>query len=191
MKSKWKLLLSLAVFVAVIGTSAALYRILGEHYEEPPPQSDSQTTHDPGPTQPPTQLADAVLIDADGFKVYLRDLIGKPIIINFWATWCGYCVEEMPAFEELYRQKGEEIHILMIDLADGKQETKTMALNYVEENQFTFPVYFSSWESAEQAFGSFRGIPRSYFINSAGEIVWVQDGAITKGQLFARASVLE
>jgi thiol-disulfide isomerase/thioredoxin len=87
---------------------------------------------------------DFTVYDREGNKVNLSDFYGKPIIINFWATWCPYCVEEMPLFEEKYKEYGEKVHFLMIDAVDGNREIQEKGEKFIEDGGFTFPVYFDT-----------------------------------------------
>ena len=72
----------------------------------------------------------------DGTSITLSELQGKPVIINFWATWCGPCVKEMPAFERLKDDFGDKIGIIAVNCGDDAETVK----DFVEENGYTFPV---------------------------------------------------
>ncbi|MFQ9705393.1 MAG: TlpA family protein disulfide reductase [Enterocloster clostridioformis] len=71
----------------------------------------------------------------DGTSITLSELQGKPVIINFWATWCGPCVKEMPAFERLKDDFGDKIGIIAVNCGDDAETVK----DFVEENGYTFP----------------------------------------------------
>ena len=85
------------------------------------------------------QATDFTMTDRDGKEVSLSDYAGKPVIVNFWATWCGPCKEELPYFEEAYEKYGEQIQFLMVDLSDGYAETPENAIAFAEEHGY--PVY--------------------------------------------------
>jgi len=121
---------------------------------------------------------DFTVYDKEGNKVNLSDLYGKPIIINFWATWCPYCVEEMPLFEEKYKEYGEEINFLMIDSVDGNMETKEKGEKFIEDKGFSFPVYFDTDEDASYTYQAYS-LPTTVFINADGYIVAYQPGMLT------------
>jgi thiol-disulfide isomerase/thioredoxin len=121
---------------------------------------------------------DFTVYDKEGNKVNLSDFYGKPIIINFWATWCPYCVEEMPLFEEKYKEYGEEINFLMVDAVDGNRETKEKGEKFIEDSGFTFPVYFDTDEDASYTYQAYS-LPTTVFIDADGYIIAYQPGMLT------------
>ena len=108
--------------------------------------------------------------DREGNPVKLSDLFGKPIVLNFWASWCPPCKKEMPEFEQAYKQMGEDITFIMVDLVDGRDETKAKGAQYIEEKGFSFPVYFDVEQEAAYAYG-ISSIPTTLFIDKDGFIV--------------------
>lgn len=76
---------------------------------------------------------DFVVYDSEGNAVQLSDFSGKPVVINFWATWCGYCVKEMPSLQKAYEAYGDEVAFMIINVTDGHKETKEEAFAFVEE----------------------------------------------------------
>ncbi len=121
---------------------------------------------------------DFVVHDRDGKAVKLSDFTGKPVVLNFWASWCGPCREEMPYFEEAYGQYGSEVQFLMINL-DGYRGD---AEDFLQETGYTFPVYLDVYGQACKIY-DVRNIPATYFINSRGEIVSYAVGSLTKSAL--------
>lgn len=109
----------------------------------------------------------------------LSDFYGKPIVLNFWASWCGPCQYEMPHFQTLYDELGEEVQFTMLNLADGYQETVEKASEFIESNQYTFPVYYDTNLDAAFKYAVYS-IPVTYFINSDGEIVETHRGIFEK-----------
>ena len=120
---------------------------------------------------------DFTVYDIDGDAVSLSDFIGKPVIINFWASWCGPCKMEMPEFEEKYEELGGDIQFLMVNLTDGNRETRETAISYIEESGYTFPVYFDTDQDAAYTYGVYS-IPSTYFIGADGSAVAMAQGAI-------------
>lgn len=116
------------------------------------------------------QAPDFVVTDIDGNEVKLSDFQGKPVIVNFWASWCGPCKSEMPDFEEMYQQYGEEIHFVMVNMTDGSRETVEVASEFIAEQGYTFPVYFDTQYSAAITYGV-TSIPATYFIDAQGNAV--------------------
>lgn len=122
---------------------------------------------------------DFTATDIDGNEVKLSDFYGKPIVLNFWASWCGPCQYEMPHFQTLYDELGEEVQFIMLNLADGYQETVEKASEFIESNQYTFPVYYDTNLDAAFKYAVYS-IPVTYFINSDGEIVETHRGIFEK-----------
>ncbi|MBQ4347432.1 MAG: TlpA family protein disulfide reductase, partial [Firmicutes bacterium] len=84
---------------------------------------------------------DFTVYDSEGNAVMLSDFIGKPIVLNFWASWCGPCKMEMPEFNEAYAELGEDIQFLMVNVTTGR-ETQESASAFIEENGYSFPVFY-------------------------------------------------
>lgn len=115
--------------------------------------------------------------DLEGNEVNLTDLFGKPIIVNFWASWCGPCKMEMPDFNEAYANYKDEIEFLMVNMTDGSRETVEKASSFIEESGYSFPVYYDTEYSAAITY-SVSSLPTTYFINAEGEAVAHARGAI-------------
>ncbi len=125
---------------------------------------------------------DFTVEDLSGKKHKLSDFRGKPVILNFWASWCGPCKMEMPDFEELYNEYGDKIHFLMVNMTDGYQETKEKATAHIDSEGYTFPVYYDTNMEAAYAYGV-SSIPATYFIDSEGYPVVYGVGALDKETL--------
>ena len=138
----------------------------------------------------PMGTPDMTLTDKDGNEVRLYDFAGKPVIINFWATWCPWCVYEFPAYQALYEAYGDRIAFLMVDECDGYSETREKALQYVQENGYTFPVYFDEGKNYPYMNYGWTGIPGSVFINADGTVLDAQLGAMNEGDLNRMAAAL-
>lgn len=113
---------------------------------------------------------DFTVYDRDDKPVRLSDFFGKPIILNFWASWCGPCKSEMPDFEEIYKEYGKDIHFVMVNLTDGAQETMKTATTFLENSGYTFPVYYDKDTDAAYTYQVY-GIPVTYFINAEGHLI--------------------
>ena len=116
--------------------------------------------------------------DLEGNAHTLSEFRGKPVVLNFWASWCGPCKSEMPDFQEKYEAYGNEIQFLMVNLTDGSQETVETAQGYVEGQGYTFPVYFDTAYSAAIAY-AVNAVPATYFINENGTMVAYGKGAMS------------
>lgn len=121
---------------------------------------------------------DFTVYDAEGKEVHLSDYIGRPVVLNFWASWCGPCKMEMPDFEERYKALGTDIQFMMVNLTDGRNETVEKAGEFIQGQGYTFPVFFDQDGTAAQTYGIYS-IPTSFFIDDAGNVVAQATGAIS------------
>ena len=198
--SKITLIIVAAVLVAVIALAAVLYNTLdigskpglvpmnnGESEEEGSSGITETEENAELPEEVPEEeeiplAPDFTVEDLDGNKYKLSDFRGKPVIVNFWASWCGPCKMEMPDFEELYKEYGDKINFLMVNMTDGNQETKYKASKHISDNGYTFPVYYDTETEAAYAYGV-SSIPATYFIDSEGYPVVYGVGALDKETL--------
>ena len=121
---------------------------------------------------------DFTMYDLDGNPVNLSDFFGKPIVLNFWASWCGPCKSEMPDLEEAYLEYGEDIHFLIVNLTDGSSETVETASAYIESQGYTFPVYYDTDMDGAYAY-SISSIPMTFFIDANGDLYTYYLGAMS------------
>lgn len=117
-----------------------------------------------------------LVLDQDWNTVTLSQFIGKPIVINFWASWCPPCKAELPDFEKAYKEYGDVV-FLMVNLTDGSRETVDTAKDFISRNGYTFPVYFDTEFSASYAY-SLSSIPVTCFIDEEGNLVTSRVGMI-------------
>lgn len=186
MDAKKKFILWAAALFAVLVIGSLGYRLLSAGYTPDAPVSDQMTkTADPdGEQEAPYDQSDAdmapdfTIFDADGEEVHLSDYAGSPVILNFWATWCGPCRSELGEFDEAYKQYGDRIQFLMVDLTDGVQETQTGAQQFVEDNAYSFPVFFDTNASAAQNYGIYA-IPMTVAVKADGTVGQMQVGALS------------
>lgn len=108
---------------------------------------------------------DFSLPDLSGKKGALKDFRGKLVLLNFWATWCLPCREEMPAMERLYQQyKNKEFTILAVDVKDERKD----ALAFLKELKITYPVMVDPDGEVGLLYGAW-GLPATYLIGPKGE----------------------
>lgn len=129
-----------------------------------------------------TPAPDFAVYTADGTAVKLSDFAGKPVVLNFWASWCGPCKSEMPAFEEAYRALGGDIQFLMVNLTDGTSETVETASAFLADAGYTFPVFFDTAYEGSEAYAVYS-IPATYFIDEDGNVVASHVGAMDEQTL--------
>lgn len=124
------------------------------------------------------------LYDAEGNSVSLPDLIDKPTILNFWASTCNPCASEMPHFQAVYEELGDEYNFVFINYVGFYGETEESALDFLEANGYTFTTYFDRNQSAAYAFG-ISSIPCTAFIAADGEFLGGILGAMNEDALRA------
>lgn len=143
-------------------------------------QANAESGEDNENSEETRELApDFTVYDVDGNAHKLSDFRGKPVVVNFWASWCGPCKSEMPDFQEVYETYGEEVHFLMVNMTDGAQETVKSASEFVAGNGYTFPVYYDTDMDATYTYGVYS-IPTTYFFDAEGHGIAYGQGAMDK-----------
>lgn len=100
-----------------------------------------------------------------GTRIALKDFRGKVVLLNFWASWCTPCREEMPAMEKLYREyKDNNFVILAVAVKDRKKD----ALKFIKELKITYPVALDPDAQVGNLYGAW-GLPATYLIGPKGE----------------------
>ena len=198
---KNKKLVILAVLAVLIFTAAFIgYDYLTKNYQpegenpssevsEPEVTETEDVSESSEPEEKVIMAPDFIVYDAEGNEVNLSDFSGKPVVINFWATWCGYCVSEMPSFEKAYAEYGDEVAFMMINVTDGQRETKESAMEFLTENGYTFPVYYDENLSATMAYGAWS-LPATGFITESGVFLGGKLGAMSEEVLYSYIEVL-
>lgn len=125
---------------------------------------------------------DFTVLDKDGNTVRLSDKFGKPIVINFWATWCPPCKQELPDFDKLSKEYGDGVVFMMVNLTDGYRDTVDGTKRFVSGKGYTFPVYFDTKDNAASAY-NVSSIPQTTFIDAKGNIYTTRIGAMNEATL--------
>ena len=194
MMRRWGLLISALALVAVLAVAFVGYNVLGarENGKTPAPQAvtDEQPVEQPA-EQPEEQASgpmlaayDATVYTADGAAATLTQIAnGKPLVINFWATWCPYCVEEMPDLQAIYHEYSDRVIFAFIDATDGGRETVSAASVWLSENGFEdLPAYYDIDYDAISMLGV-RAFPTTVLVSADGEIVAFASGMIDPDRL--------
>jgi cytochrome c biogenesis protein CcmG/thiol:disulfide interchange protein DsbE len=112
-------------------------------------------------------VPDIELIDINKNKIKLSELRGAVVFINFWATWCEPCINELPSIEELFRLTSGNPKFKLITILYKDDEYR--AFNFMKENRFTLPIYLNPDGSAAKNFG-ITGVPETFIIDKKGTL---------------------
>lgn len=164
----YKLLIVLAIVGLVLAlVVTGLLLTQGDAKNELPSQSSSEKK------EPATHFTLKLL---DGKDFHLGDYKGKPVLINFFASWCLPCREEMPVLEKIVREYGPKgVVFLGIAIDDTEEKTK----DFVAKYGVTFPVGLDKTAAIQKSFGLY-GIPTTYFIDKQGVINYFHSGSVTE-----------
>ncbi len=174
MKSKLRLIITIfALFLTLISASLA-YRKLSKENEVIDSSEEVLDLKE--------KAIGFYIYDNNEQKVYLDDFTGVPVIINFWTSWCSPCQQELPSFEKMYQEYGDKINFMMVNLTADTRETKEKADKLVNENGYSFIVYYDLDGNAASNY-NISSIPVTIFIDKDGYIRKKYVGAINETTL--------
>lgn len=137
-------------------------------------------TTNAGPVVPSGDPAPEVALEFfDGTTAALADFEGRPVVLNFWASWCPACIAEMPDFEAVHQRFTDDVVFLGVNLQDVSRET---AQRFVDDTGVTYRIADDTTGEIYSLFGGFA-MPTTVFIDADGNVVGRQDGAIFEEQL--------
>jgi len=131
-----------------------------------------------------THLPEINLPDILGDKRNITEWYGKPLIVNFWATWCAPCLREMPLLQLTHETAGEDGPLVIGIAADRTEDVKS----FIAEYGYTYPILIGQQEAfdlAEQFGFDFLGLPITIFTTADGEILRIHTGELHAEQLEA------
>ena len=148
-----------------------------------PPAEEDPPENPPVEEDPPVQpivpsVPDFTVYDVNGRAVKLSDYFGKPIVLNFFASWCNPCRSEMPAFQAQYEALSDEVAFVFVSVDNTISDAK----KFVDSQGYTFPILHDAAGSASAAY-AVRSIPATFFIDRNGTLVAQAVGALSHADL--------
>jgi len=137
------------------------------------------------------KMPNIVLYDQYGKKHNLEEYKGKVVVINFWATWCGYCVQELPEFEKVYKEFGSnKKDVIILGVAGPKTKEnpnnvdveKDKIISFLKKKNVTYPTLMDEAGKSFDDYG-IKYFPTTYVINKNGYLEGFVNGAISGEQL--------
>jgi len=120
----------------------------------------------------PAPAPDFTLPARDGGNVRLSDLRGQVVMINFWATWCGPCRQEMPLLQQI-QAKYEPLGFTLVGI--NVEPDSAAAITWLKQVSVSFPILFDQKNAVAEQFGV-QGMPSSVFVDRAGNVRYVHRG---------------
>jgi len=152
--------------------------------------TENNITKEPSVIKPnviKTKASDFKLKDLDGKELSLSDLKGKKVFLNFWATWCPPCKNEMPEIQKLYEEtKDTDLVIVAVEIGEPLSEVKS----FIDDNKYTFKVLLDSDQSVATKY-NITSIPTSYFIDVDGNIISKISGGLNIDQMKSYIKTLD
>lgn len=163
----------LALFGLVLTALVALAAGIGVLTDGPP--DAAPLTRGEGRGAPSFSLPDLRRPEA---KVDLAAYRGRPVVLNFWASWCVPCRREMPTFQAVSQQLGDRVAFVSVNHQDGRSP----ALRLLDETGVTYPAGHDPEGKVAAAYGLI-GMPTTVFISPTGQVVATRTGEMTRSQL--------
>ena len=182
-------ILGLAAFLALILVlGVVIYPQLADKYEGnlqnnlevvDTPAAEIET--ESAPDAEPILAPDFTVYDAAGNEVHLSDFAGKPVVLNFWATWCTPCCQELPHFDEIHRKYGDSVTVVALHSNLVTDDVP----GYLSKFDYQLPFALDADGSIIRTFGGSTMLPQTVVINPQGVITYTATGSVTLEKLEA------
>ncbi|PKM56580.1 MAG: cytochrome C biogenesis protein [Firmicutes bacterium HGW-Firmicutes-3] len=143
---------------------------------------DDATTQEAATTSQPARevimAPDFTLTSSTGEPISLSDYRGKIVFLNFWTTWCKYCLEEMPDFQEAYEKYGDDLEILLVNVTTDENTDREGVIDWYEQFDYTMPMVLDEEGDVTSQF-TIPGYPTTYFIDRDGSIIAYYPGLMS------------
>lgn len=158
-------------------------------FSVPARPTEDTLTLDLGAPEVGTLAPDFELNDVAGNPIRLSDLRGSVVVINFWASWCDPCRDEMPILQKLSDKYAEE-GLVVLGINTTYTDSREDAISFIEDLDLTFPMVFDETGAVGEKLYKVYGLPTSYWIDEAGYIQSFQLGALAEDQMLEILSSL-
>ena len=160
----------LAAAVAVLATAAVFALAVTQGQT-----SNSGSVDRGGQPAPPFKLEN---VRPGEPPLSLQELRGKPVVVNFWASWCGPCRREMPAFQAVHESLGDKVTFVGIDNKDFRDS----AVKFLNETGVRYPSAFDPSGNVAASYGVI-GLPATFFISEDGRLLESRTGEMSREEL--------
>ncbi len=138
------------------------------------------------PVEVGNDMQNFILVDYDNKIHKLSDYQGKPVILNFWASWCPFCIEEMPVFEKIYQEyKKEGLEMIAVNRGESKERSK----EFTDKMKLSFHLLLNPADDVYKAY-QFQAMPTTILITPEGKIEDIKFGPFTEEELREKVEIL-
>ena len=157
------------LIIAVSTLAATAGYFYGRPQPVSPPPPESAPTADA-----PARLLALTLPDLDGKPQSLSQWKGRVLVVNFWATWCAYCDQEMPDLQKLQDKYGDDLIVLLVNV----QENEEVIKSYLEKKNLTMLTVLDKKGNVASMY-NVTGMPSSYFVTPDQRVIGYVAGMMT------------
>ncbi|MEA5093598.1 TlpA family protein disulfide reductase [Sedimentibacter saalensis] len=168
-----KKIIILALIIALIASGCS-----EKNETEENKNTSTQKQENPQTSEDAIIAPDFELESLDGTTIKLSEMRDKNVIINFWATWCGYCVIEMPDLQKLQETYKDDLLVLTVNVGESKE----IVQKFMEENNLNLTVVLDKDMAVSNNYG-IRSYPTTIAVNKKGEAVRGYVGMLTYEQM--------
>ena len=137
-------------------------------------------------------LSEITFEDTDGNTVTINELLGKPMLVHFWASWQESSLNELPVLQKAYEEYSSQIEFVIICITDGEYETLESAKEFLADKGYTLPIYFDVNSEALHLYKlySFTSVSRTYLYDESGAFLKKSSRAVDEKMLEEGISIL-